>query len=500
MRGPGLDGDLATWRHALTGAALVGTGRRPVPPCPLLPTTDSGPEVPAETALLQAAAVLDALLRGGRTPTPSTRTLPPEAPEEARPVVPPRAAQLLGLLLSQSGFSHEQRRTLLRLWFHTATAGGFRLPEQLLPVVLTSPGSLLPRDLVVPVLGERGAWLLAHGPIGSPRSTAAPDPAHAPERDLTTWRTDWPLLPAASATDLLLAARRVQPAEVRESLSEHWATLKAKDRAAHLAVLGTRLGPDDEPFLAVALADRAVSVRQRAASLLDRLPDGARGSRMADRLRALLGWSGPLRRHVRVELPGVPDAEALADGLPPVPPGALPDGRAALAVVVAGAPLAVWSEFTGAPPAATLGMLTEPWVRELLEQVAVARGDTVWADALVETGSKRPEVLAACSVGTRNRQVLDHLTRSKAPQTAHLLAGLATPWPEPVARQALETYARATDTERGRLSSLLPEGIPTTLTDEVAALRERLGDDSRRALAEVLSYHSFHRSLTEAFA
>ena len=117
------------------------------------------------------------------------------------------------------------------------------------------------------------------------------------------------------------------------------------------------LGPDDEPFLERRLDDRARSVREDAAELLDRLPGSARAARMADRLRPLLTTHGTLRKHLEVELPDDPDAAAVRDGL--VDPGPGVSKRACwLEQIVAGAPLEVWTEVTRAErPAKVVAML-----------------------------------------------------------------------------------------------------------------------------------------------
>ena len=105
------------------------------------------------------------------------------------------------------------------------------------------------------------------------------------------------------------------PAAARDLLEAQWTTVSAKVRADAVRALGPGLSAADEPLLERALDDRAKSVREAAAAMLDRLPASARAARMADRLRRLVRVRGTLVRHLEVDVPDAPDEAAVRDGL-----------------------------------------------------------------------------------------------------------------------------------------------------------------------------------------
>jgi hypothetical protein len=135
---------------------------------------------------------------------------------------------------------------------------------------------------LVPAIGSRGRWLQEL--LSTASGAAHPAPA------------DWSGLKAADAATELEQLRRSDPAAARDRLAEHWDSISAKERAAHLGILGSGLGPEDEVLLERALDDKAKTVRDAALALLDRLPASARAQRMAARLTALLRVKGLLRK------------------------------------------------------------------------------------------------------------------------------------------------------------------------------------------------------------
>src|SRR5262249_16202064 len=153
----GVTADLGDWWTDLSAAALVGTSRRQVP---TLPAALGGgrPDAPREVALLDAAALGSALRRAG------VRTREPEPVDAARSatrtVAPPRAVQLLELLLHQSPVGATLMPELVRVWLDAADSGGHRAPHHLLPELLelaTKRERL--RSDVRRVGDARAAWL-----------------------------------------------------------------------------------------------------------------------------------------------------------------------------------------------------------------------------------------------------------------------------------------------------------------------------------------------------
>ncbi len=304
------------WAH-LRAAALVGTARREVPPLPALGIA-ARDGATREEALLDAAALGDAVRRAGRLPERAPEPDDP-APEETLAVAPSPAVQILELLAAQGPVGGASRGVLTVHWFDTAAAAGRVVPPHLLPQVLDLATTSAVRRAARAVLGERGRWLAARNPEWS-------------------WvAEDGPAEQAADRVSAVAELRRTDPDAGRALVEQTWDTDGAQHRAAALAALVIGLDGADEPFLERCLDDRARSVREAACRLLDRLPGSGRAARMADRLRPLLTVHGTLRKHLEVGLPDDPDAAGIRDGLVDPGPGFSKRNRW-LQQIVSGAP------------------------------------------------------------------------------------------------------------------------------------------------------------------
>ncbi|WP_415856551.1 DUF5691 domain-containing protein, partial [Sinomonas sp. G460-2] len=274
-----------SWLTELRTTALVGTARHPAPAAP----QDLGAQPPegrsSEESLLDQAAMADVIVR-------ATRRAGHLAPGKVRDPAPPDdvppasgdAARLLDLLLTQSPVGRELQLRLVTDWLVLAERAELRVPHGLLPALLTlAGGAPSVAEHLEPAIGTRGRWLqgLISGRAGDQRS-----PADA----------EWAELGGADASAQLERLRQRDPASARELLTAAWEGLGARERAAHLAVFATNLGPADEDLLETALDDKAKGVREAATTLLDRLPQSARAARMAARLRRLLRVKGLLRK------------------------------------------------------------------------------------------------------------------------------------------------------------------------------------------------------------
>ena len=475
-----IDWDL-WWEH-LRAAALVGTARRDVPPVP-----DLGTQPPdaagRERALLEAAAMGDAVRRAGRLADPAP---PPDepAPAESLPVAPSPAAQILELLLTQGPVGPAARTTLTVHWLETAATAGRVVPPRLLPALLdaSTSGSLV-RAAVRPVLGERGAWLAARNPAWAW--------VHEERRD-----------GGGDRLAVLAATRRTDPAAGRE-LAETF-TGGAQDRALAVAALAVGLGPDDEAFLERCLDDRARAVREEAQRLLDRMPDSARAARMAALLRPLISVSGTLRKRLAVELPDDPDDAARRDGL--VEPGPRTSKRNRwLQQIVMGAPLEVWSEATGAEPAKVLAMMAAEDALVLygaLTAAAAGRGDRAWARALM-VASPDTRLLAVLPAEEREAFLSRRVSTMPLGRLTAELQMSPRPWGPDLSRTVLAAIGR--DPESGHAVRVLRDVLPTALHPSslpaVEKAMKAAGDDAyvRTALRDVLQFQSLHRSISEAF-
>ncbi|MFJ7331976.1 DUF5691 domain-containing protein [Streptomyces sp. NPDC101116] len=280
---PGAD----AWEGLVT-TALLGTDRRTPP------GAAPGPDAPA--ALLDAAVVETVRRRAGLRPARAAER-PQPAPRDTRPPLPSAAARRLAMLLAdRPGPSGGGRRgtapdltELLPQWLAAANSRGFAPPPHLLPALLDAArGRTDLRPAALEFAGPRALWLARLNQDWRFALRAAPGGSAAlprPEDDDRVQRL-WQEGLFAERVALLSALRSREPAAARDLLAMTWATERAEDRLMFLDSLRAGLGPDDEPFLEQALADRSRNVRATAAELLSALPGSALAARMAARAAA----------------------------------------------------------------------------------------------------------------------------------------------------------------------------------------------------------------------
>lgn len=319
------------WEELVT-SALLGTARRTPP------GFAPGPEAPV--ALLDAAAVETVRRRAGlRSARAAER--PEPAPEDTRPPLPAAAARRLAILLADrtgtGGGGGGRRGTapdlmeLLPQWLSTANTHGYAAPPQLLPSLLDAArGRTDLRPAVLAFAGPRATWLARLNPDWRFALRAAPGGGAAlpPAEDTAGVRLLWEEGLFAERVSLLAAIRSREAAAARELLAMTWATERAEDRLMFLDSLRTGLGPDDEPFLEQALADRSRNVRATAAELLSALPGSALAARMAVRAGACVAVDRSLDTPtIVVEAPHECDAGMERDGVVPKAPTGRGNGR-----------------------------------------------------------------------------------------------------------------------------------------------------------------------------
>ena len=140
-------------------SARPGATSRRCPPSGSLPRDGAT----REEALLDAAALGDAVRRAGRVADPAPEPDDP-APAETLAVAPSGAVQLLELLVTQGPVGGASRGVLTVHWFDTAAAAGRVVPPRLLPQVLDLATTSAVRRAARAVVGERGRWLAARNP------------------------------------------------------------------------------------------------------------------------------------------------------------------------------------------------------------------------------------------------------------------------------------------------------------------------------------------------
>lgn len=501
------------WR-VLVAAALLGTDRAPfTPPAAEGPLGAALARLdPADppSALLDAAAVLDAYREAGRLPPrDDSAPSPPSDPDET-PVAPAAARELL------AGMCEGQYPNLISEWLSLAAQRGFRAPAALLPDLLDY-GLAEPEErqpMVLAVIGERGRWLAAQNPKWR---YAAPLPPDAE----TIWRTG----DRATRLAILHAVRRADPGRARAIIEATWGEDRADERAVFIAALESGLSMDDEPFLESALDDRSASVRTAAAALLAELPGSRLAARMAARARPLIAFdAGTCTLSVT---PPVPDDALRRDGMIAPPRNWAHDEASwLLQGVVACAPPGMWVTALETTPKALIeaaqGGEHESVLLPAWQRAALRAGDVAWLQALVEAGLMRraaPQLTAALDVDARERMALwslSRLQRAGLPLTGDVftldfLIHCRHPWGAALTRAVLKALHEqgqrgsvpATGTQ-GALREVAAHLSPALMPEAEAVLNQSLGarvdPGWRRAIEGMIEVLHVRRRLHEAFA
>ncbi|WOT34790.1 DUF5691 domain-containing protein [Streptomyces coeruleorubidus] len=471
------------WEGLVT-TALLGTDRRTPP------GTGPGPEAPV--ALLDAAAVETVRRRAGLRPARAAER-PRPAPEDPRPPLPPAAARRLALLLAdRPGASGGGRRgtapdltELLPQWLAAANARGFAPPPQVLPALLDAArGRTDLRPTVLEFAGSRALWLARLNPDWrfALRSTPGGGAALPHLEDDDGVRQLWQEGLFAERVALLSALRSRDPAAARDLLATTWATERAEDRLMFLDSLRTKLGPDDEPFLEQALADRSRNVRATAAELLSALPGSALAARMAVRAEACVaidhtqatqatqaaGGTEPSGATVAtptiaVEAPHECDPAMERDGVVAKAPAGRGERSWWFGQLVEAAPLGTWSRrLGGRTPREIVALpVTDDWQGELHAawcRAAVRQRDAEWSRALLgepsapEAGgpgavslAERAKLLGTLDAAERAEWVAGFIATHGLSEAFQLLGVCAVPWAPPLGRAVVDALNIARD-------------------------------------------------------
>ena len=410
-----------TWEQ-LVSTALLGTERRPVEPTAWGGRAAALAGRPPADALLGAAALVDAeRVARGSVPPGAPGGAAPAAADEV-PAAGPRAAPRLSALL------HGRDRDLVEAVLRDLVAAGRRVPDECLPALLdVATRSVLPAELVGPVLGRRGRWLAGFRPEWATAvawlTDDRPDAPEEAEADPAAWL----LGTTANRVQWLVRARRRAPGAARDTLAAGWTKEKLADRVMFVEALATGLHAEDEAFLEVALTDRSDRVRQAARTLLLALP----GSRLhREAVRRAADWvgleTGPHQPLARIVV------------TPPVfgarePQGHLDD---LVRTLVAAVPLSTWVPRLGQTPAEVVGRPVDERWRPVLHRAWLAAAqrerDADWGHALLAGASAehRDDVLPLVPAEVRYSLVASWLRAGPVARPAALLQACPAPWPD----------------------------------------------------------------------
>jgi hypothetical protein len=384
----GTSGSAGPW-STLVRTAIVGTQREAAPALYLgddafetLLAPRAG--VTPEAEVLRAAAVLGLARRAGAHGLNLEQIeLDPAPPETLARCGPEAALDLMRL------FSGGPEAALLPEWLALAANSGQRVPEELLPQLLSLGAARRElRAAIAPVIGERGVWLAAQRPEWS-YASGADDALRA-----------WHDADRAGRVRALVALRSRSPDDARELLAAGWEQELPAERAAFVEALRTGLSAGDEPFLETTLDERRKDVRTAAAALLVRLPQ----SRLAQRAVARADVLVSLARHtlggpvLTVVLPVDCDPLMQRDGIEPRPPAGVGERAWWLEQIIAAVPPAHWSAAHGLSAGEMLAFAAQSDVADgLLRGLARATasyGDDRWRCAWAENPAAEPPIRA----------------------------------------------------------------------------------------------------------
>ncbi|MBT2415182.1 hypothetical protein J7I94_32370 [Streptomyces sp. ISL-12] len=452
------------WEELVT-AALLGTERRTPPGCA------PGPHAP--TALLDAAALETVRRRASLRPARSAER-PAPAPADHRPPLPEAAARRLALLLTDRPGTGGGRRgsapdlmELLPQWLAAANDHGYAAPPEALPALLDAArGRTDLRPAALEFAGPRALWLARLNPDWRFALRAAPggDSALPPPEETDRVRRLWEEGLFAERVALLSSLRARHPAGARDLLATTWATERAEDRLMFLDSLRTGLGPDDEPFLEQALADRSRNVRATAAELLSALPASALAERMAARAVTCVSIDRTRTAPtIVVETPHECDAGMERDGVVPKPPNGRGERSWWLGQLLEAAPLPTWTRRLGGrtPQEIVTLPVADDWQGEVHAawcRAAVRQRDTAWARALLgsptapEAGgpgavslAERAKLLGVLAAAERAEWVAGFIATHGLSEAFQLLGVCAVPWAAPLGRAVVDALNIARD-------------------------------------------------------
>jgi Family of unknown function (DUF5691) len=298
-----------TW-ETLVASALVGTSRQE----PSIDLThpalsDYSAQIQSQSAtqqILSAAGLIATYQTVGKSAEPASSPLLPSAAVDSLPCCSKLTTQHLSAILNESRYEPILPELLQLLAQAQQT-----VPPDFLPLLLNlGKRDRNLRPLILPILGDRGQWLVRQNPDWEYALGAA-----IKSPDLAQLQEFWATGTRSERLAALTQWRQIQPAEARQAIAASWKQDKADDRQAWLEVLQIGLSLDDEEFLKVALFDQSELVRLRTAELLNQIPSQYRqkSTKLASQCLTIKEKGNHYK--IEINLPKVGDKEWQAVGI-----------------------------------------------------------------------------------------------------------------------------------------------------------------------------------------
>jgi len=249
---------------------------------------------------------------------------------------PAEAEHVLGLLLR--GVQPE----LLETWLQQAQVHNVYLPYQYIAQLLEA-GLRKPdlRQALLPILDQRGQWLVGQNPVWRKCYGIAGDHTHE----------QWNLGNLAERVQAFTTMRLMDATAALAALQADWRSEAGENRAALLACLAVNISLADEDFLEAGLDDKRKEVRHTAQQLLTQLPEAQWAKRSIERISSQVVFKKKLLGGVvlTVHLPELCDTSMVRDGIGEQKYVGLGEKAGWLCDVVGRIPLNHWSAFSLMP-------------------------------------------------------------------------------------------------------------------------------------------------------
>ncbi|MCA9805804.1 MAG: hypothetical protein KC777_27730 [Cyanobacteria bacterium HKST-UBA02] len=262
-----------------------------------------------ESRVLDAAALVFVHDRAGLVLPSSPLDAVNTGEEDAGPVLSEQSAAHLARVM-------EDFPVLFGSWLAAVADSGYRIPHENLPDLLDflaknyKRKNSLPFDQVEKVIGKRGLWLVGLNPEWSSLRSSLGGIVSIDDDEI------FQVGAFAERLAYLETLRDADPDRARAMLESTWSEEATSEKAGFLKKLAHNLGPGDEAFLELALADKRKEVRQVASSLLSLLPDSAFSKRMNGRLGEFVEFKkGIFGKKIEVKLPDGLSSDLKKDGL-----------------------------------------------------------------------------------------------------------------------------------------------------------------------------------------
>lgn len=260
------------------------------------------------------------------------------APAETRRIVPRPLAGLIQNAIASSSWD------LLVEFLGQLRAVDLVLSPELLPIAFQVSDASA-REAMLPVVGERGAWLSRFNPQWAWVTEGS---NHLSSDDSQALEEQWNDGTIAQRCRVLRTLRKGDADLARTWLETVLDRESADHRVRLLETLSVALAAADEPLLESRLDDRSENVRRQAAELLARIPGSALAMRMRERAGAMLSFTPG---EIACQPPEEIDKSWERDGIP----RKVPTGQGKRAVwteaVFALVPPGTWSTKFSAKPA-----------------------------------------------------------------------------------------------------------------------------------------------------